>query len=504
MPGEPILIVDDTPVNLKLTRILLVNEGYDVLTAASAEEALELLRGFHPDLVLADIQLPGIDGLELTRRIKQNESTRDITVVALTAFAAQGDEQKALDAGCDGYITKPIDTRALGSRIRSYLERRAESRDETPAPRPAPSGVKPEGLAIPAPELLVLRRRFLDEGREQSRKWVFDLDGQFDAQQAARVVHQWIGAGGLLGYNGISRLSREVEGLLQERPLDQNQLRESLANLAMAFNSPQDLRETAPVPVFGALSGKRVGLVGLLPDPQQRLCLALERAGASSVIFEVAKRAGMPEIQACHAVMVHVRPETAVSPWLDETCFTGRPALVLLGRREHLLALSDGLQAIAAEWLMDSWEPEEALVRLCHAVSTHARPTGAGAAFSDGRRPTVLLADGDATVLKLVCAAIQSFGMDCHVAADGRLALESIRKIRPHVAVLDLNLPQMNGCEVLAAIRAEDIPVHVLLLAARQQDRDVIRGFSLGALDFVLKPFSALELEARIKRLLRP
>ena len=85
MAGEPILIVDDTPVNLKLTRILLVNEGYKVMTAASAEEALELLRSYHPQLILADIQLPGIDGLELTRRIKKNEETRDITVVALTA-----------------------------------------------------------------------------------------------------------------------------------------------------------------------------------------------------------------------------------------------------------------------------------------------------------------------------------------------------------------------------------------------------------------------------------
>ena len=79
MAGEPILIVDDTPVNLKLTRILLVNEGYKVMTAASAEEALELLRSYHPRLILADIQLPGIDGLELTRRIKKNEQTRDIT-----------------------------------------------------------------------------------------------------------------------------------------------------------------------------------------------------------------------------------------------------------------------------------------------------------------------------------------------------------------------------------------------------------------------------------------
>src|SRR6266568_3448601 len=123
MAGEPILIVDDTPVNLKLTRILLVNEGYKVLTAASAEEALELLRSYHPRLVLADIQLPGMDGLEMTRLIKKDARTRDTLVVALTAFAMKGDEERACEAGCDGYITKPIDTRTFGSRIREILDR---------------------------------------------------------------------------------------------------------------------------------------------------------------------------------------------------------------------------------------------------------------------------------------------------------------------------------------------------------------------------------------------
>src|ERR1035437_7611956 len=151
MAGEPILIVDDTPVNLKLTRILLVNEGYTVLTAASAEEALELLRSYHPRLILADIQLPGMDGLEMTRLIKQDERTRDIAVVALTAFAMKGDEQKAMDAGCDGYITKPIDTRTLGERIRQWLTRRAESETTAVAP-------PPEQEVIPAAEMQALRR----------------------------------------------------------------------------------------------------------------------------------------------------------------------------------------------------------------------------------------------------------------------------------------------------------------------------------------------------------
>src|ERR1035437_11205124 len=99
MDGEPILIVDDTPVNLKLTRMLLVNEGYSVATVSSAEEAVELLRSYRPRLILADIQLPGMDGLEMTRRIKRDAATRDIAVVALTGCSMKRDEEKALDAG---------------------------------------------------------------------------------------------------------------------------------------------------------------------------------------------------------------------------------------------------------------------------------------------------------------------------------------------------------------------------------------------------------------------
>jgi CheY-like chemotaxis protein len=160
MAGEPILIVDDTPINLKLTRILLVNEGYKVLTASTAEEALELLRVFHPDLVLADIQLPGMDGLEMTRRIKLDPHTRDIAVVALTAFAMQGDEQKALAAGCDGYITKPVDTHTFGERIRQYLDARGAS-GRTSGPAPPPSR---ESEMLSSGEMQELRGRFLHEG----------------------------------------------------------------------------------------------------------------------------------------------------------------------------------------------------------------------------------------------------------------------------------------------------------------------------------------------------
>jgi two-component system, cell cycle response regulator DivK len=128
MEGKSILIVDDNAQNLKLARVVLANEGFDVRTASNAEDALQLLRTVTPRLILMDIQLPGMDGLELTRRLKADPATRAICVIALTAYAMKGDDEKAFAAGCDGYITKPIDVERLPVVVSSYLaERRPDS-----------------------------------------------------------------------------------------------------------------------------------------------------------------------------------------------------------------------------------------------------------------------------------------------------------------------------------------------------------------------------------------
>ena len=124
MGGELIVVVDDNPVNLKLARVLLMKKGYAVYTAMDADEALAVLESVHPHLILMDIQLPGMDGLTLTRRLKVNPATRDILIVALTAYAMKGDEQKAREAGCDGYIPKPIDPRTFIDTLRQYLSTR--------------------------------------------------------------------------------------------------------------------------------------------------------------------------------------------------------------------------------------------------------------------------------------------------------------------------------------------------------------------------------------------
>lgn len=128
MAGEPILIVDDNATNLRLARMLLVGEGFEVCTAADAEEALVLLPSFRPRLILMDLQMPGMDGIELTRRLKADPATRGIVVLALTAYAMKGDEERAREAGCDGYVSKPIDTRALPALIARHL---ADSRENS-------------------------------------------------------------------------------------------------------------------------------------------------------------------------------------------------------------------------------------------------------------------------------------------------------------------------------------------------------------------------------------
>jgi CheY-like chemotaxis protein len=131
MEGKSILIVDDNAQNLKLARVVLANEGFDVRTASNAEDALQLLRTVTPRLILMDIQLPGMDGLELTRRLKADPATRAIGVIALTAYAMKGDDEKAFAAGCDGYITKPIDVERLPALVSAYLaERSPESMNQ--------------------------------------------------------------------------------------------------------------------------------------------------------------------------------------------------------------------------------------------------------------------------------------------------------------------------------------------------------------------------------------
>jgi CheY-like chemotaxis protein len=119
--GPLILVVEDDDANLLLTQTVLEQAGHRVITAGSAEEALELLASERPDLVLTDVELPGASGLDLARRVTQDVRTRDIPVVALTAHAMPGMREQVLDAGCRDYLVKPIDIIELIRRVEANL-----------------------------------------------------------------------------------------------------------------------------------------------------------------------------------------------------------------------------------------------------------------------------------------------------------------------------------------------------------------------------------------------
>ncbi len=123
MAGEQILLVEDNVLNRRLAQFLLKSEGYIVYEATNGREALELVKDHAPDLILMDLQLPELDGFTTTQILKQDATTKDIPVVALTAYAMTGDAERALEAGCDGYITKPFDKQGFLETVASYLRR---------------------------------------------------------------------------------------------------------------------------------------------------------------------------------------------------------------------------------------------------------------------------------------------------------------------------------------------------------------------------------------------
>ena len=122
MKIKTILVVEDNKLNMKLVRGLIKIGKYHMLEANDAESGIQLIREQQPDLVLMDIQLPGMDGLSATKIIKEDPDLKDIPIVALTSYAMQGDKEKALAAGCTGYIAKPIDTRKFLETVSQYLK----------------------------------------------------------------------------------------------------------------------------------------------------------------------------------------------------------------------------------------------------------------------------------------------------------------------------------------------------------------------------------------------
>jgi CheY-like chemotaxis protein len=130
MGNKTILVIEDNELNMKLVRSLLKMSSYVMVEAGDAETGIKLASEKKPDLILMDIQLPGMDGLSATKIIKTDPSLKDTVIIALTSHAMEGDDKKVRDAGCDGYITKPIDTRNFLQTVADYLNGPEDARGE--------------------------------------------------------------------------------------------------------------------------------------------------------------------------------------------------------------------------------------------------------------------------------------------------------------------------------------------------------------------------------------
>ncbi len=128
--NEKILIVEDNPASWRLLEMALRPKDYILLKAADGAEALDMALREHPDLILLDVRLPGMDGLEVTRRLRRNPSFKQTPIICITAYAMMGDQEKVLDAGCDVYLAKPIDTRKLPELVAEMLRQQHKERSD--------------------------------------------------------------------------------------------------------------------------------------------------------------------------------------------------------------------------------------------------------------------------------------------------------------------------------------------------------------------------------------
>jgi CheY-like chemotaxis protein len=377
---DPILVVDDNPMNLKLVRILLASEGYEVRTASDGEEALKVLACFHPRLILMDIQLPGMDGLELTRLLKSDPAQRDIIVVALTAYAMTGDEERARKAGCEGYVTKPIDTRTLPATVNQHLGDR--------------NAVKLAFQAGDYHDLLAeLRNTFLVEGEEECGRLLRGLPRGLDIDRAKRICHRWTGIAATLGFPEIRKMASAIQDSLKNPPAEYcdgetlaiipageylSRLRSDLLEILQMFGDA--VRGKRPTPAFPeaivrTLTGKSVALIGFEPAEVARMSYALAQAQALTMAFQ--ELPGPVLLQPIHATILNCQergPSTRIE--MEALVASDMPVL-FIGSGESLLREEPGIVERTGDFLLAPWDSTEVVLRVYRLLLQSPQPAPA-------------------------------------------------------------------------------------------------------------------------------
>lgn len=488
MAGIEILVVEDNAMQSKLVSFLLEEAGHTVQIAGSAEIALEVLETFDPELILMDIQLPGKDGLQLTRELRLDPDFGATPIIALTAYTDKSDLARAREAGFNGTISKPIDTAAFARHVRSYLG----AMDDKDGDVPSDSG-----------DLLTeMRNNFLAEGLEQCDRVLKELKSNADSGKEVlrRVLSRWAGMGETLGFPEISTQARKVQALFTATRLENDEVIRAIEAAQRRFCAATRNEPELPLELIRGLMDVRIGLVNFSEEEANRIRSGARRANVHAVIERtngesVENQAGYAAliINVCvpsAEAAVH-RPQWSV------------PA-VFIASRASLEALAE-LPSRAYDFLIAPWEAEEVLMRVYRLIGKKTvPPPTVDSVPTQKRRSRILIADDDPDLVVLVSEILGRFGMDTDVARSGQQALDMVSRRPPDALILDVNMLDLDGFEVLKKLRrnlsTKELPV--LLLTARSQASDIARGLGSGADDYMVKPFDPSNLATRVEKII--
>lgn len=478
-----VLIVEDNEAQSKLMVALLKAARYAAQTAATAEEAMELLQWFRPQLILVDLQIPGMDGLEFVKRLRVDPAQRKTVIVALTAFTHYSDLQRTREAGCDGHIPKPLDAAAFLPVIREFSR-----------------GLRSSSSSGHQDSLVERRNSFLAEGRDQGEAILRDLGSSKPCAREVihRVVNRWAEVGGSLGFAEIAAHARNIEGLLGRAEFPESSLKRAIEIACQCFETAAQSQPVLPYPLTAGFTGVRIGLAGLTEEEIHRMLRAAEHSPLR-LAFDRIEGDWTSRQTEYDALIVNycagpdpiVPPEKLTVPAVFISSRAGLPSLSRLPLR-------------CFDFLIAPCDPEEVLMRLLRLMSNGAPAPMDNASDNQKRQARVLVADDDPSVIALVTEVFRQSDIECDVARNGGQALAALRDRIPDAIVLDVDMPELDGFEVLKRVRRNFVTreLPVLMLTAHGQRTDVARGANDGADDYMVKPFQASELAHRVTRLI--
>jgi len=402
-------------MSVNLICAVLSGEGYDLRAVFNADEALNALDTFKPGLILMDIQLPGKSGLELTRQLRANPEMDDANIVTVTAYERKEDEEDCLNAGCDGYILKPIHNSMFPATVRAFIDKESRGVPNVQGDvRDLLRGMRIDFITVALAELAGL----------------LCPDLQIHKNRLLRTLHRWAGIAGTLGMPGVTDRARTIEGLIgSAKPVDVPAVRKALQELQemiTAAAAAPVFELALPYEILKTLSGKRIALAGFGEPEARRIAQVLDRAECFTLIIE-APAAGFSIAMVEGFDVVILNLGGAGGPTCHKNTIPDlKKPVLLVGSRASISDSVVSVETATRDFLTTPWDSEELLVRSWKLLSLDLRN---GAPVERNGPAQVVIADDDPAIGALLTATFRRTGAECRLARNGTEALALVVRL---------------------------------------------------------------------------